>query len=179
MYSDTQVCHLYFAFALHRRRPIMSIENVTMESEEPSPKRFKHSKESSCGYVNTTAQFQPTIKDVNSAHPTSQNDASPNSCWWLENEEKYKQIRRNPVAALKAISTLDEACDYTYAFICENEDCYSLAAVLFDIDFGEVSLEERKNIKRFFDKISSKYYDKNFGVPGVKMSRDLANKLLK
>ncbi|AAF05272.1 ORF158 [Xestia c-nigrum granulovirus] len=149
-----------------------------MELKEPSPKRFKHSEESCCEDVNTTAHFRPTIKDVNSTLPTSQNDASPDSPWWLRNEEKYKQIRRNPVAALKAISTLDEACDYTYAFICENEDWYSFASALFDIDFGEVSLEERKNIKRCFDEIPSKYYDKTFGVPGVKMSMDLAKRLV-
>lgn len=150
----------------------MSIENITMELKEPSPKRFKHSKESCCEDV------PPTIKDVNSTLPTSQNAASPDSPWWYSNEEKYKQIRRNPIAALKAIRTLDEACDYTYAFICQNEDCYSFAPALFDIDFGVVSLEERKNIKRCFDEIPSKYYDKTFGVPGVKMSKDLAKRLV-
>lgn len=61
--------------------------------------------------------------------------------------------------------------------------CYLLLSLslflsLIFIFFGGVSLEERKNIKRCFDEIPSKYYDKTFGVPGVKMSMDLAKRLV-
>jgi prophage antirepressor-like protein len=60
--SDTRFCHLYFAFALHKRRyySIMSIEKI-VEFEEPSPKRFKSSddEESCCENVcNRQKQLQ-------------------------------------------------------------------------------------------------------------------------
>lgn len=51
MNNDTRFCHLYFAFALHKRRyhySIMSIKKI-VDFKEPSPKRFKSSEdEESC-----------------------------------------------------------------------------------------------------------------------------------